>query len=246
MKTMAMLCVAAVAVIMSGCQTFGIRRFPTFAAAAPIAPKAETRCYYAGESDLTAFPAMIPMARTDSSYASAYDRDFTARRLKLRAEIDVRSDVILFFEGEPYYAGTVSSAIGAPIRGGGSVAIASSSAIYATPMIGICLRLAPAKLAVLWNREGEINVVGDKVRACGITEGDRVLSIDATPVLYGEQSFSSPHLIKALSWKPGQKVKLVWLRPDKGRMEGVATLEENPPTYMKIPALDLKRPTVQE
>lgn len=73
-----------------------------------------------------------------------------------------------------------------------------------------------------------VTEVSDKVRPIGILEGDTLVSIGGSSVS-SSGSQASPWSTEALRWKAGDKVKLIWIRPGVGRMEGEVALDQASP-----------------
>jgi len=66
----------------------------------------------------------------------------------------------------------------------------------------------------------------DSQRVSGIQEGDTILNIDGKTVDTANGTLSE-YRMASLGFSVGQEVKVVWIRPGTGRMEGVIRLIPN-------------------
>lgn len=128
-------------------------------------------------------------------------------------------DYLIYAPQGSAYAGTVSTYIG--------FGVSTSSAVTRPQGIAYCMRELGFSTGLRWDDRNMVTEVSDKARSIGILEGDTLVSIAGSAVSFSG-SQASPWSTESLRWKPGDIVKLIWIRPGTGRMEGELALD--PPT----------------
>jgi len=86
--------------------------------------------------------------------------------------------------------------------------------------------VSPARLGVRFDDKAMVTDVMDSQRASGIQEGDTILNIDGKSMDAANGTMSE-YRMALLGFRVGQEVKVVWIRPGTGRMEGVVKLIPN-------------------
>jgi hypothetical protein len=216
-------------VLVVGCKAPAtMTKLPAFAQAVQAKPAAEVRCYFAESVDADVLPGLIPYAYLQGAHAGRDDREKKARVIAryARDDLKIAPDLIIFHDNGTNYAGSVSTYWG--------FGISTSEPIYQASMVGVCYRLAPARAGMRWDETGMIVSLSDLARAAGLLEGDKIVSIAGSVVMFGKAADKSPHIARAMSWHPGEKVEVVWIRPGTGRMSGKVALAENPPIHLQL------------
>lgn len=208
---------AVLVLFATACQQTPIKRLPAFERAARIPPKAATKSVEAESLDASKLPSLVPYAivsaQTDLGLVQVVN--VMLQNLSKQAQ---PPDLFLVQGTGSTYTGSVYSG---GLSGGFSIPI------YKATLAAVAYRIAPCKAGVTWDESGMITAVADPARACGIQEGDRIVSFAGTPVSLGEQWAMSPHYVKIFELKPGEETELVWIRPGTGRMSGKVKLLPN-------------------
>lgn len=197
-------------------------KLPTFDACVAMPKPSEmrvTRLEAIQSSELSAF---IPFAlvSTSTGTGSSVVSQF------VKSGTDLRADLVCMQRGQSITTGTTVVNFGTFGAG-----IPWSEREY-----NACLyRLAPVCVGAKWDPAGMLVSVSDAGRASGLLEGDHLVSVDGTPILFGEGWMLSEHYAKLLALKPGDEVKLTWIRPGTGKLEGTVACGANPPTHMLLP-----------
>ncbi len=231
----------AVSPLLTGCLSPQVDKLVPYEAAVKTPPPADVRCLEGETVDVDALPSLVPFAVMVINLESA-QREWPEVRLSKFAVEEVHPDVILLYLGAPAYAGSIGTASAVPV-GMGAVAFGFSTPVYQRPLSAICYRLATAKLGVRWDETGMIVTATDEAKAAGLLEGDRIVSINGTPVEIGARALRSGHHSRFLEISPGAEVQVIWIRPGTGRMEGKVVAQENPPVHLKLKGIDLNRPS---
>lgn len=127
----------------------------------------------------------------------------------------------------------------------GRFGFGSQRAIYKTPSYGVCCREAPSVIPVRTDENLMVVEVGDHARSCGLLEGDLLVSINGVAVQKGQDALRSLHHSERLRIQPGARVKLGWIRPGTGKLEGEVDALPNPRTYLnEADCADLSEYTV--
>jgi hypothetical protein len=197
-------------------------KLPMFDACVAMPKPSEMRVARLEAIQASELSAFIPYAlvstltNTGSSVVSQF----------LKSGTDLRADLVCMQRGQSITTGKTVVNFGAIGAG-----IPWSEREY-----NACLyRLAPVSVGAKWDPAGMLVSVSDAGRASGLLEGDHLVSVDGTPILFGEGWMLSEHYAKLLALKPGDKVKLTWIRPGTGKLEGMVVCGANPPTHMLFP-----------
>lgn len=131
------------------------------------------------------------------------------------ATLGFAPDYLIYTPQGSVYAGSVSTYVG--------FGITTSSPITRPQGVALCMREVGFSTGLDWDSNNMVTDVNDQVRSIGIQEGDTLVSIaGATVKASGSQP--SPWAADCLKHKPGDVVRMIWIRPGQGRMEGQATL----------------------
>ena len=97
-------------------------------------------------------------------------------------------------------------------------------------LISFACKIGKCQVGILYD-QNTMMVTGftpnSKAQASGITEGDRLVSIDGIPFPGEKKYWLSKHYQPYLTKNPGDTCRIVWIRPGKGRMEGTVELVRN-------------------
>lgn len=121
-------------------------------------------------------------------------------------------DVVVYWHGGTVNSGAMSTYMG--------FGMTLTSPIYENLFGAFGLRLAPTMLGLRADANAMVTFVEEPVRACGIQEGDTLMTVAGKSFVRGEKWFNSPHYQVLLRNQPGQEVELIWIRPGAGRMSG--------------------------
>lgn len=221
--TLGFLCLLCM--LLPSCKTIQRQQFAHFENARHMGQQCELRVNWNGESEGSELPAMVPFAAI--AFEQVFSRGYTAKMLAEKAMEECEPDFMLFYLGQPQYAGSVSS--GSFV---GGVYTGFSVPTYERLVYGLCFRLCPASTGIKIGDNGLVLVKGDAAAAAGILEGDTLLSLGGKTITTGEQWMNSPHYSVLLTSQPGTEIELVWIRPGTGRMSGKMRLQPNPPNHI--------------
>lgn len=212
--------------LLTGCVYLSVgARLPAYDEAMEIGGPERPKLFYADSVDIDSLPTLVPYITISGSATNAHvSKDLIAFKI-WRRSVEFEPDVLMVMDGGSEYAGSIS----AQLSGG----IAVSSPIYARILHGICYRIAPARLGFVTDTNKMVLTIDGEtdLRAAGLLEGDTILSVDGTSYSLEPQS---GFWARALTFKPGDEVKLIWIRPGTGRMEGVATCIPNSSTHLDV------------
>jgi hypothetical protein len=178
------------------------------------------RLFFAEEVDRHSLPAMAPYLLLEGS--GEVGREALARRMWHEAS-ETKADVVLISGAS---AATSASSL---VPDGAS--LSSGPPVSENDVLGVCYRICPARLGFHTDEDGIVVSVDDEsdLRDAGLQEGDKVISIDGVPV---SQELSSGHYRELLTLQEAEPVKLIWIRPETGRMEATVRPVGNPPTHL--------------
>jgi hypothetical protein len=217
--------------LLASCQTGPqVERFPTFdravSMADPTLPRQPKVFIHNGDEDYRSELVPYCWVRADRSGGPADGAIRSAMRTLIRA----MPDAAVFQEEDAQVVGSVSQYWG--------WGVATSSPVYGIPGFLVGYREAPALLPFRFKREtGMVTLIRDPAKCVGMLEGDSLIlvgDIDVSGGAGSEKQFSPLHAVR-LSAMPGDKLRVVWIRPGQGRMEGTAELIANPHTYRQRP-----------
>lgn len=162
-------------------------------------------------------PFSVPYATVHGDFHSGGD-EWQAVTLRQHAiKMDLAPDFLIYVPQGAAYAGSVSTYVG--------FGIATSTPTYRPQAMAFCMREVGFATGLRINEQDMVTEVADESRACGIQEGDTVVSIAGSAVARPNNQLS-PWEIEALQHQPGEKVRVVWIRPGSGRMEGEVVLQQ--------------------
>lgn len=198
--------------LLCACETgrVQLRMLPTSEACTSTDPGG-VQCRLAQPNELpTDLGMLVPYAQISASGTKSPDG--LVEQICTRLQLLHHPDLVLWqFRGQSY-AGSTSAYMG--------FGMWTSVPTYENHVEGLACRLAPAYLPLRPAPDGTVLAVDESVRSCGIIEGDRLLSVADQPIQAGDAWSTSPHFRVFLGAKPGDAIKLVWIRPGTGRMEG--------------------------
>jgi hypothetical protein len=216
----------------AACNNFTEHKLPTFPAAQALARTVDVVPAIPAEAMPPDMPWMVPFARIRGDFQGG---NVEEQCLDFRHEIADRGwepDVIIYAPAGATFAGMVSNYIG--------FGVTMSNAVYRPQADAYCMRLAPISLGVHIDEHQMVIDLDDATRASGIQEGDKLISVNGRSVKPDANGISEMSS-EALSLKPGSPIKLIWIRPGTGRMDGsaVATDPRPVPTSVESVAVPL-------
>jgi hypothetical protein len=211
---------ATLPVVLCGCYTTSVVAVPGYGAALKLGGPPKPLVYEEHEINWELMPSIVKYAVITGVSG---DRSTLPRGVE-KAASKIAADVLILSQAAAIYSGSIM-VYGS--YGGFSIPT------YTHVLFGTCFRTAPARTGFRTDGRGVIITMIPDARAKqgGLQEGDRVLSLDNHPLDYGPA---------ILEWKPGQKVRAVFVRPQTGRLEADIELLPNPaiwPTIEKIEPL---------
>ncbi|MCA8969818.1 MAG: hypothetical protein KDC95_08550 [Planctomycetes bacterium] len=217
-------CACTSAITIEHLPTFELAQMPP-AEAGQGAP-----CFDADRVDPSELPDAVPYAMCHDTIDG--DRERTADVLSRALHRETSPDFTTFRDLGSFDAGSISQ-----YWGNG---LATERRIYSHVAELIAWRLTPVSLGFELRRADGVAIrVPPKDRFDGeaLLEGDEVLSIGDVPVRPGERFFYSPHWRRLLELEVGDRVRIVWLRPGTGRMEGLLRAIEPVKTWRALPSM---------
>lgn len=220
----------ATLLVLGACNHFLDNRLESFEAASRIKPRLEEPIILRDFEVPSNFPEMVPFARIDGDFHHG-DEPRQASELATRAtNLGFAPDLLLYSTGGAQFTGAVTNHIG--------FGAFLTTPVYRHAGYGWCCRLLPARLGIRRNEVEMVVALDEATREqCQIQEGDTLLSVDGHALTRNRDGIS-PSLIRLLNAKPGEAVRLVWIRPGTGRMEAAVKLLEPHP----IPDVQQFRP----
>lgn len=207
-KALAILLLSALA----ACDTFAEHRCRNFDAAMAIPAAVENPPVFRGTAAPTSGPWLVPYAKIDASFADRQNESGYAAKLRNEAlRRDLRPDALLYFFGGEAVTGAVATYVG--------FGISTVNNVVRPQATAICCRACPISTGIRARRDYMVTSLDESAKACGILEGDTVLTIDGCSVEHPADDVSEwAH--RVLAKRPGDKLRVVWIRPGTGRMEG--------------------------
>ena len=202
---------------------FHTTALPAFHKAANETPwTGATKIFDGSSFDEGRFPSMAPYAIISVSGNVARHRLAAAAWPEAKK---MRADVALLHDGAPQYVGSVGNYVG--------FGVSTSTPVYAQTATVVLYRVCPARTGFRTARDDVVAYCDPRTKCSesGLLEGDRVLSLNGTPFdVRGESTYWNAHL----DLRPGDRVKIIWLREGVGRMEGLLECVDNPPSHLKL------------
>lgn len=160
-------------------------------------------------------PGATAYAIINGDFDGGSDEKHASLLKRQAATLGFAPDYLIYTPQGSAYAGSVSTYVG--------FGITTSSPVTRPQGVALCMREIGFSTGLDWDDHGMVTDVADQVRPTGILEGDTLVSI-AGAGIKSSGSQPSPWAAECLKHKPGDVVKLIWIRPGQGRMEGQATL----------------------
>lgn len=206
------------ACLLASCNNLSDRRLAAYDAALarrPATAKADPTVLHCNAVPPN-LPFSVAYATVHGDFHSAGEE---AQALMLRnhaVKVDLAPDFLIYVPQGASYAGSVSTYIG--------FGVTTSSPTYRPQGMAFCMREVGFATGIRINDQNMVTEVASEVATSGIQEGDTLVSIAGNSVERVNNQLS-PWQVEALRHKPGDKVKLVWIRPGTGRMSGEAVLQ---------------------
>ena len=211
------LCVALLAVLQ-GCNNFKTTKHACFGQAEAIATNVDKPVVLDAAALPMDLPAFVPYAIVFGDFHAGgpeYQADFLRHHVLKQG---IRPDFLVYQNGGSGYAGQVTQFVG--------YGVAMSQPVYRPQGLVHCCRVSPTRLGVRFDDKAMVTDVLESQRASGIQEGDTILNIDGKSMDAANGALSE-YRMASLGFRVGQEVRVVWIRPGTGRMEGVIKLIPN-------------------
>jgi hypothetical protein len=204
--------------VLQGCNHFKTTRHACFAQAEAIATNVDKPVVLDAAALPADLPSFVPYAIVFGDFHAGgpeYQADFLRHHVHRQG---MRPDFLIYQNGGAGYAGQVTQFVG--------YGMAMSQPVYRPQGLVHCCRVAPAKMGLRFDDKAMVTDILDSQRVSGIQEGDTILNIDGKTVDTANGTLSE-YRMASLGFSVGQEVKVVWIRPGTGRMEGVIRLIPN-------------------
>jgi hypothetical protein len=206
----------------ASCNNFQVFRFETFDVAMAMASVGgDDPPMYRDNAPPQDLPSFVVYAQVNGDF---HGGDEVSHMASLQSEIKKRNlspDFIMFASRGAANVGTVTQHVG--------FGVYSSSPVYRPQASAWCCRIAPSYTGMSFDKNCMVVGVEEWARPCGIQEGDTLISIAGAGVKSPSEERVPEWSVKRLALKPGTDVKVIWIRPGSGRMEGMLTLGDPKP-----------------
>jgi hypothetical protein len=217
MKRSHILVLTLIALLCSSCNNFKTTKLPTYSIAIALEQSVLDPAVVPATSLPPDIPVMVPFAAVHGDFESGTSENSQARALKEQAVLQgILADILVFYPQESSYAGSTSQYVG--------LGISVSSANYRPRSTVFCYRACPAYVGIKRNEMQMITWVTEELREeAGIQEGDTLVSVNGHSVTTNTGQYTSAFDGELLRLREGDEVRLIWIRPGTGRMEGIST-----------------------
>lgn len=199
------------ALLMAGCSSIEMNRLPNFDRVGQRTGSRAVLVTPVSQYDESSLPEFVPYCILFHT-SSGRTRAKAIRQLWHRAD-ELGADLVWASEREMINVGAFSTYLGFGIT---KHTPSSKSVVRAT-----LFRRPPGRLGLGTDEEGMVVLIdGDGPRDAGLLEGDRILSVDGALWSKPGDTLRAPRFARLSTAKPGDQLKLVWIRPGVGRMEG--------------------------
>lgn len=216
--------------LLTSCISVKVQKLPAYNIAINMESLDRPKLFYGNTVDKNVMPSMVPYAIINCIAKSTIDTEYMTRRVWTKAA-EVKADVVFLSNVMPAYAGTLHTNYG--------FGIATSQPVYHQQLVGVCFRICPGGLGLSTDMKGMIIVIKEnsKLKQIGLLEGDRLLSINNVPLrpIENRDPVFDEYYSELLKLKPGDEVKLVWIRPGVGRMDGTTKMLQNKEMDLNLP-----------
>ncbi|MEM7167649.1 MAG: hypothetical protein AAF581_19505 [Planctomycetota bacterium] len=218
MMRLAVLCVQLL--LLVGCNSPAVRRLQTYDTAVERGARVDrprALLYY----DTQTLPPLMPYAVVVAGLPLGGPVDHVYQRIWRKAD-DIDADLVIFQDASHVNAGSVSVYHG--------FGVTSNIPVRVGVIEAICYRACDAELGFLTDKDGVVLTLSGEARRSGLQEGDRILSWNDGPFKLpaGTYEQAAQASLRALNLSVGDAVRLVWVRPGSGRMEGTLYAYESP------------------
>lgn len=212
------ICLTFVALAVLGCTHVRVDRLTAYDQALNLAGPERPKLFYANNAKIDT--AMTPYANM-VAYGGG-DRETMIRSLWQKAA-ELKADIVIIQDGGSQYVGSTAYAM--PMAGGSAMAM--SVPMYQNSMFGWCLRRNQGRVGFQTDETSMIiDITNDYLRAAGVVEGDKVVSING---LSYDRKNGTPEL---MNLNPDSEATIVVIRPGVGKLEKKVRVIKNDPTYL--------------
>ena len=189
---------------LAGCESYSVQHYSTFDVAMEMEPTREDPPILHRNSLPNDLPHLVVYARVHGDFHGEYASVHAVLLKRVAEEKKLTADVLIYSpEGSKFV-----------FTGFGSYVPRPQGSAY-------CYRLSPIGLGFQWNANQMVTSVTDAThQQSGLQEGDTLVSLNGHAVT-ATTSPVLPYHAEMLRLRPGDPVKMVWIRPGTGRMEGV-------------------------
>lgn len=201
-----------------------VQTLPTFRDAMRLGGPVRPKVFFTNMIDRDMLPAMVPYVKLVARFNVRDGIHDTLQSLAYRS-MEFQPDVVLLYKGGARRSGATSLYWGSGVT--------THHDNYVHSAVAVVCRLAPSRLHYRLDDEGLVVDLDEGMRAAGLLEGDKLVSVDRVAA-NGKRKLVHPVHERMLKWQVGDELKVVWIRSEVGRQEGIARTSENTDDYLGI------------
>lgn len=224
---------------LTGCVSTDVKELASFDLAMAIPPVGETKVFVADQVDWNAMPSCVAFAATRARTGSDLSTATMVEKI-VEEHANHRPDILLVGDPKSFQSGSFSNHVG--------FGMFMTTPTYGKFIDATAFRLCPSMIPWRVDKDGTLIVIedGSNLRAAGLLEGDRILSVGGNPIPKEGDSPANGYWNARLKMPVGAEVEVVWIRAGTGRMSGKIKTIANPPIHLKIPSAVFERPVRKE
>ena len=202
----------------AGCISTSQHFFPAYNVAQQYGGDNPPRLFFEESVAGHDFPALVPYAAVLASGDAS--REALSRAI-LKDATKLKADVVIVNQPQSQNTGSIYIDYG--------IGIGSIQPVYTNSLQGTCFRIARCSIGLTSDRNGMVTSFASdsSAKTTGILEGDTIVSINGVPWAWNDGVYLGQQNALRLSLKPGDELRIVWIRPGTGRMDGVCLAVAN-------------------
>ena len=200
----------------SGCSRIEVRELPSFAAAMQDSGPKRPRLFYDNQVDWDSMPSLVPYAVIVVQRGAGVSVDHVTRQVWWKAQ-ELKADAVRIIRHAYGFDDPAILEFGASLTENWQDVVASEYG-----MLGICLRVVPAKLDLRTDESGSLLEISPQLEEQQVEKWDRLIAVNDVPVDRSNR-LRSRHLVEIIKARPAHGLKLAWERPGSGIREMTLT-----------------------